>query len=112
MGVWSSIGDTTMEGGATEATEGGAVVAVASRVLSITSAMRLRVELRALEIITGFKSSVLLFDARLELGGRIPLRDPASCLRFRNWELPASLALPVPVVIECAEWLEPIEMSR
>ena len=32
------------------------------------SAMQLRVELRALEMITGFKSSVLLFDICLELG--------------------------------------------
>jgi len=85
--------------------EGGAVVtALASRVLSITSTMRLRVELRALAMITGFRSSVLLFDARFELGGCIPLIDLASCLRFRSWLLPASL----PVVIE---WAEPIEMS-
>ena len=93
-----------MEGGAVEMV-GTVMGGVASRVLSITSTMRLRVELRALEIMTGFKSSVLLFDARLELGGCIPLIDLASCLRFRSWLLPASL----PVVIEC---VEPVEMSR
>ena len=92
----------TMEGGAM----GGVAVAVASRVLSITSAMRLRVELRALEMITGFKSPVLLFDVCLELGGRTPL---ASCLRF---QLPASLTLPVPVATEYAERPEPIEVSH
>ena len=63
--VWNLIGDMTMEGGAM----GGVAVVVASRVLSITSAMRLRVELRVLEMITGFKSLVLLFDVCLELGG-------------------------------------------
>jgi len=82
-----------------------AATADASRVRSITSAMRLRVELRAFERITGFKSFVLLFDARLELGGCIPLADLASCFRFRSWLLPASL----PVVIECTE---PIETSH
>jgi len=98
-----------MEGGATEVVvvvTGREVVpmAVASRVLSITSTMRLRVELRALEMITGFKSLVLLFEARLELGGCIPLIDLVSCLCFRSWLLPA-----LPVVIEHDE---PIEMSR
>ena len=93
-----------MEGGAKEVTGEGAAVAPAdaSRVLSITSTMQLRVELRALEMITGLRSSVLLFDARLELGGCIPLMDFASCLHFRSWLLPASL----PVVIECAESIE------
>ena len=56
--------------------------AVALSVHSITSTMRLRVELRALEMITGFRSLVLLFDTRLELGSCMPLIDFASCLCF------------------------------
>ena len=55
--VWNSIGDMTIEGGAM----GGVAVAVASRVLSITSAMRLRVELRASEMITGFNHQSYFF---------------------------------------------------
>ena len=70
---------------------GAIAVAFASRLFSITSARWLRVELRALEIITGFRSLVLLFDDRLELGGRVPLADLPSCLRFRSWLLSASL---------------------
>lgn len=58
------------------------VIAVASRVFSITSARRLSVELRLFEMITGFRSLVLLFDVRLE-GGGMPLVDLASSLRFR-----------------------------
>src|SRR5882757_7888031 len=95
--------EATMEGGGTEVA-GAVATAVTSRVRSITSAMRLRVELRALEITTGFRSLVLLFDACLEWGGCTPLVDLASYLRFRSWLLPASL----PVVIE---WAEPIETS-
>ena len=98
--VWNLIGDMTMEGGEM----GGVAVVVASRVLSITSAMLLRVELRVLEIITGFKSLVLLFDVHLELGGHTPL---ALCLHF---QLPASLTLPVPVATEYAEQPKPIEV--
>ena len=48
------------------------VAAVTSKLLSITSAMWLRVELRALEIMTGFRSFVLLLNDHLELGGCIP----------------------------------------
>ena len=79
--------------------EDGAVVT--SSVLSIKSAMQLSVKLRALEMMTGFKSSVLLFDACLELGSCISLIDLASWLRFQSWLLLLSL----PVVTE------PIEMS-
>ena len=61
---------------------GAMVVAVASSVFSITSARRLRVELRAFEIMTGFRSLVLLFTDRLELGGRVPPADRPSCFRF------------------------------
>jgi hypothetical protein len=74
-----------MEGEATGGVVGAVcviVAAVTSRLLSITSAMRLRVELRALEMITGFRSLVLLLDDRLELGGCIPLIDLVSRLRF------------------------------
>lgn len=60
------------------------VAAVESRLFSITSARRLRVELRAFEIMTGFKSLVLLLDVRLELGGCMLLADPASNMLFRN----------------------------
>jgi hypothetical protein len=63
--------------------------------------MQLSVEFRALEIMTGFRSSVLLLDARLELGGCILLADLASCLHFRDWLLLASL----PVVTELIEML-------
>lgn len=94
--VWNSIEDV-IEGGATEVMGERAVgPALASRVLSITSTMQLRVELRVLEMITGLRSSVLLFVAHLELGGHIPLVDLVSCLHFQSWLLPASL----PVVIE------------
>jgi len=68
----------------------------------MTSARRLSVELRALEIITGFRSSVLLFDARLELGGCAPPIELASYLRFQTWLLVASLS----VVRECAERID------
>ena len=92
-----------IEGGATEVVKGGgaAVTVDTSRVLSITSTMRLSVEFRALEIMTGLRSSVLLLDDRLELGGCIPLASLASCLRFQDWLLPASL----PVVTELIERL-------
>ena len=88
--VWNSTGEVTIEGEATEGVVGAVtrgavciiVAAVTSRLLSITSAMRLRVELRALEMMTGFRSLVLLLDDRLELGGCIPLIDFASRLRF------------------------------
>ena len=59
-----------------------------------------------LEMITGFKSLVLLFDVRLESGGHTPL---ALCLHF---QLPASLTLPVPVATEYAERPKPIEVSH
>lgn len=45
------------------------VTAVASRVFSMKSARRFRVELRLFERITGFKSPVLFLNDRLELGG-------------------------------------------
>lgn len=104
-----SIEELRVEGGGIEVVganaEGAAAVTVdASRVLSITSAMQLKVDFRAFEMITGFRLLVVLFDAHLELGGCIPLANLASCLRFQSWLLPASL----PVVIECTE---PIEMS-
>ena len=75
------MGEVTIKGGATEVV-GAVVGAVASSVLSITSMMRLRVELSTFEMITGFRLLVLLFDAHLELGGFILLIDLASCLRF------------------------------
>ena len=79
-----------IEGGAAEEVVGAVargavcvmVAAVTSRLLSITSAMRFRVELRALEMMTGFRSLVLLLDDRLELGGCTPVIDLALRLRF------------------------------
>ena len=68
---WNSTEGVAVEGGAKEGIAAGAVVrgagsvivaAVALRLLSITLAMQLRVELRALEIMMGFRSLVLLFD--------------------------------------------------
>ena len=96
------MGEVTIKGGATEVV-GAVIGAVASSVLSITPTMRLRVKLSAFEMIMGFRLSVLLFDARLELG-LILLIDLVSCLHFQCW--PPVLRLPV--VIECAE---PIETS-
>jgi len=80
-----------IEGEPTEGTVVGAVVggvvcviiaAVTSRLLSITSAMWLRVELRALEIMMGFRSLVLACDDCLELGGCVLLMGHAECLHF------------------------------
>ena len=79
-----------IEGGAAEEVVGAVargavcvmVAVVTSRLLSITSAMWFRVELRALEMMTGFRSLVLLLDDRLELGGCTPVIDLASRLRF------------------------------
>ena len=63
--------------------------------------MWLSVELKALEMMTGFESLVLLFDTCLELGSCISLIDLASCLHFWSQLLLVSL----PVVTE------PMEMS-
>ena len=71
-----------MGGGAVEIVGAGGAAAVASSVLSITSTMRLRVELRAVVMTTGFRLSVLLVDDCLELWGCIPLANLASYLRF------------------------------
>ena len=94
------MGEVMIEG-AMEVVEGGAAVVTTDvlRVLSIMSTMWLSVELRALEIITGFKLSVLL--ARLELGGCVPPANLASYLRF---QLPLLASLPVVT--------EPMEMLR
>lgn len=110
--VWDSAGKVAMEEGLAGVFIGGAAGAVAltfaSRVFSITSARRLRVELRAFEIITGLRSLVLLFDDRLALGGHVPLADLPSCLRFRNW-----LLLPLAISLSVSRELkDPIEMSR
>ena len=96
--------EVTTEGGQTKVVEGGAAVVTegASKVLENISTMRLIVELRELAITAGFISLVLFLDARLELGGCISLVNLASCLRFRNWLLLASLLVVT----------EPIEMSR
>jgi hypothetical protein len=80
--ICDSTEETMMEEGVTGAVV--VVAAVESRLFSITSARRLRVELRAFEIMTGFKSLVLLLDVRLELGGCMLLADPASNMLFRN----------------------------
>jgi hypothetical protein len=72
---------------------GAIAVAVASSVFSITSARQLRVELRAFNIMTGFRSLVLLFADRLELEGRVPPADCPSCFRFQNRVLPGSLSV-------------------
>ena len=53
------------------------VAVVILRLLFITLAMWLRIELRVLEIITWFRLLVLLLDDHLELGGCIPLIDLA-----------------------------------
>ena len=79
--------------------EDGAVVMLS--VLSIKSAMLLSVELRALEMMTEFKSSVLLFDACLELGSCISLIDLALCLCFQSQLLLVTLLVVT----------EPMEMS-
>ena len=84
---------------------GGAIMgAVASRLFSITSARRLRVEFRALVIITGFRSLVLLFVDRLELEGCAPPADHPSCFRFRLLVVPGSLSV-------LSEIAESIDMS-
>ena len=73
---------------------GGAIaVAVASSVFSIMSARWLRVELRAFEIMTGFRSLVLLLTNRLELGGHVPPADCPLCFHFQSWVLPGSLSV-------------------
>ena len=65
-------------------------VVVTSRDFSMTSARQVRVELSWLDMMTGFRVSVLFFDARLELGGGMP--TVASCLHF-CWLLLVSLAV-------------------
>lgn len=102
--VWDALGYVTVGGVALVI--GGAILgAFASRDFSITSARRLRVELRALVMITGFRSLVLLFNDRLELGGRVPPADRPSCFRFRFLVLPGSLSV-------FREIAESIDMSR
>ena len=63
------------------------IAAVTSSDFSITSARQLRVELRALEIMTGFRLSVLLLDALLELVICVSPINLASYLRFLRWLL-------------------------
>lgn len=76
-------GTATKEDGATGgADEVVVMAAVVSRDFSITSARRLRVKLSELDRTTGFRASVLFFDARLELEGCMPVSDLASYLRF------------------------------
>ena len=93
---WNSTEGVAVEGGAKEGIAAGAVMrraesviaaAVALRLLSIMSAMWLRVELRALEIMMGFRSLVLLFDDLDDcfeplVEGCLLLIDFASCLCF------------------------------
>lgn len=81
-----------IEGGGKEVMEeeGAELVTMddASRVLCMTSTMRLSVELIAFEMMTGLRlgSFVLRFDEdRLEVGGCISVANLASYLRLRLW---------------------------
>jgi hypothetical protein len=102
-------GTTLMEEGVVKEGEVGAeavvvvllvAAAVVLRDFSIMSARQLRVELRAFEMITGFRSPVLLLDALLELGSSM-LSIVASNFHFQCWLLP----------MEPRECMELIEMS-
>jgi hypothetical protein len=93
---WHLTEEVAVEGGATGGIAAGAVMRRGSRLLSITSAMRFRVELIVLERMMGFRSLVLLLlDDRFVLPAEGLLHiDFASRLRF--W----------PTSLECAEPME------
>ena len=94
---WILTEEVAVEGGgATEGIAAGTVMRRGSRLLSITSAMRLRVELMVLERMTGFRSAVLLLlDNHFVPPAEGLLHiDFASRLRF--W----------PTSLECAEPME------
>ena len=87
----------TIGGEAVEIVGAGGAAAVALSVLSITSTMQLRVELRAVVMTTGFRSLVLLVVDCLELQGCIPLANLASNLCFQCWPV---LLASLPVIID------------
>lgn len=70
-----------MMGGAMRAAAVPGFAAATSRLLSITSVMRLRVELRAVDMMTRSRSLVLFFATCLALGGFVML-IVSLCLRY------------------------------
>ena len=70
---------------------GAVVMAVELSVFSMMSTIRLIVELRVVDMMTGFTSLALLLNERLVLGGRVPPADCPSCFRFQCWVLLGSL---------------------
>jgi hypothetical protein len=91
-----STEEVAVEGGATEGIAAGAVMRRGLRLLSITSAMQLRVELIVLERMMGFRSLILLLldDCSVPLAEGLLYIDFASRLCF--W----------PTSLECAEPME------
>ena len=70
---------------------GAVVMAVELSIFSMTSNIRLIVELRVVDMMTGFTSLALLLNKCLVLGGCVPPANCPSCFRFRCWVLPGLL---------------------
>ena len=72
---------------------GAVVMAVEMSVFSMMSTIRLIVELRVVDMMTGFTLLALLLNECLVLGGRVPPADCPSCFHFRCWVLPGLLSV-------------------